>query len=68
MDYSGWYRMTVGLKGWKDVSTIQLLEYAIPTAATAAAPPKSPLSYGVSPGYGVSPCNGVSPCYGVRPC
>ena len=37
---------------------IQPLEYVIPTAApaAAAAPPKSPLCYGVSPCYGVSLC------------
>ena len=39
---------------------IQLLEYVIPTTATAA-PPKSPLRYGVSLCYSVSPCYGVSP-------
>ena len=41
---------------------IQLLEYVIPPAA-AAAPPKSPLCYGVSPCYGVTLCYGVSQCY-----
>ena len=41
-------------------SHIQLLEYVIPPAAAAApatataAPPKSPLCYGVSPCYGVT--------------
>ena len=49
---------------------IQLLEYAIPTpaAAAAAVSPKSPWCYGVSLCYGVNRCYGVNLCYGVSPC
>ena len=50
-------------------TTIQLLEYVIPTAAaapaTAAVSPKSPRCYGVSLCYGVNRCYGVNLCYGV---